>query len=33
MLDLGLLDKIIKKDEDKFLEKGETVVYIPMAVK
>ena len=33
MLDLQLLNKIIKKDKDKFLEKGETVVYIPMAVK
>ena len=33
MLDLELLNKIIKKDEDKFLEKGEMVVYIPMAVK
>lgn len=33
MLDLQLLNKIIKKDEDKFLEKGEMVVYIPMAVK
>ena len=33
MLDLELLNKIIKKDEDEFLEKGETVVYIPMAVK
>ena len=33
MLDLQLLNKIIKKDEDKFLEKGKMVVYIPMAVK
>lgn len=33
MLDLELLNKIIKKDKDKFIEKGETVVYIPMAVK